>query len=955
MNYINNYLNTNKTSAVNNVTQPKVQQTPVNSESMGKTITELSNVSPDYNVQKPIAYKQLGDIKLNDNLTAKYYKLANGQRVVIVPKDGSTVVKSYVNTGSLNETDNIRGISHYIEHNLFNGSEDLGDKVFFDEVDKLGGGTNASTSFDKTDYYIQSNLLEDTDLETQIQLHAGMLNSPKFMVDKLEKEKKIVNSEINMYMGYDESLGHTQMIKNLFNIKSSSLDLVAGTTDNITALTREDVVNYYNNNYYPANMTTVITGEVDPEETIKLVSKYFNRENKVTQARHYETLTPINNTIRQDIISSKSEGKATIILGFAGPSNGDYKESVLVQALNYITGGLASSKVTDIEKKYGTGISIAKDRISSKVGDPTLLSVSTMVPDENVEVVLKDIYSVISKMIQTPPTEDELQAVKAKLKKQREQLFESSGALNNILGSALLDNNEQDLNKYNEIVDSLTVNDIQNAAKKYYDLKKASLVVVHPRTAQADQIMARYAQAAAGVNPATVNQTGANVSFTGINKKAPIDVSKISTYRLSNNMEVLLNDSASDVLEYRLILQEKDWTPKEIAIASVLGNMYSNCGTKSMSNKEIAQQKDRLAVSGGCSISQYGISYGANFPSDSAKEVMKTLVDQIKNPDLTKKDFDAAIARLKLNWASIEPEASDNYDKVMYQGLPLMYTTKDYLKSLDNIKFEDVINFHKEILEKSQGQVVVTGPFSKKPELKQEIFNSLSAFDMLQPKDISLSEIYKPIEKAQVYTVANMRNQADIIQGYKFKQNGNLKDRVTLTLLNEIFGGSMSSRLFTDLRETRHLAYGVSSNIGYSEDFGVMSLSIQTTTENKETGEKSYDNIKKAIDGFNENIKRITTEKVTDEELASAKKRMKTNLLNLIEINKGKNYLLSRSVVTPYGINYENEMLAMIDSITSEDLLTAAKYVFSGKPVYSLSATQESIDANKEFLKSLEA
>ena len=71
---------------------------------------------------------------------------------------------------------------------LFNGSEDLGDKVFFDEVNKMGANTNASTSFSVTDYYIQSNLLEDTDLENKIELHAGMLQSPKFLLDKLEKK-----------------------------------------------------------------------------------------------------------------------------------------------------------------------------------------------------------------------------------------------------------------------------------------------------------------------------------------------------------------------------------------------------------------------------------------------------------------------------------------------------------------------------------------------------------------------------------------------------------------------------------------------------------------------------------------------------------------------------------------------------------------------------------------------
>ena len=131
---------------------------------------QATSYGADYNVSVPIAYSKINDINLPNGLVANCYKLANGQKVVIIPKKGTTVVKSYVNTGSLNEPDKIRGISHYIEHNLFNGSEALGDKVFFDEVNKMGANTNASTSFSVTDYYIESQLLEDTDLENKIKL-----------------------------------------------------------------------------------------------------------------------------------------------------------------------------------------------------------------------------------------------------------------------------------------------------------------------------------------------------------------------------------------------------------------------------------------------------------------------------------------------------------------------------------------------------------------------------------------------------------------------------------------------------------------------------------------------------------------------------------------------------------------------------------------------------------------
>ena len=221
-------------------------------------------------------------------------------------------------------------------------------------------------------------------------------------------------------------------------------------------------------------------------------------------------------------------------------------------------------------------------------------------------------------------------------------------------------------------------------------------------------------------------------------------------------------------------------------------------------------------------------------------------------------------------------------------------------------------------------------------------------------KDISVEKRYKPIEKTVVCTDVHKKNSAKIVEGFTFKRSKNLKDITTVNMLNEILGGSPSSRLFTDLRETRHLAYSVRSNYEYEGDMGVFVLNITTTTENQETGQKTFDNVKKSIDGFNENIKRITTEKVSEEELKAAKKQLKTSLLNAAETNFDKNTLLSDSNNTYYGIDYYNKKLEMIDSITADDIYNAARNIFNSKPIYSITATKDTLKANEAYLKSLE-
>ena len=929
---------------INNKKQSFGQNAPAENtvDVQSQTVQGAAYPSPNLNVRLPISYSHTEDIKFTDDITAHCYKLANGQKVVIVPKDGPTIIKSYINTGSFNEPDNLRGISHFIEHNLFNGSVDLGEKVFFDEVNKMGADTNASTSFDKTDYFISSNLLDEADEEKQIQLHAGMILSPKFLLDKLEKEKKIVNEEINMCVSEDENLGFSQTIKNLFNIKSSSMDLIAGTTDNISSLTRDDVVNYFNNNYYPANMVTVITGEVEPQKTMELVSKYFNSTKAPVQNRHYEKMTPIDKSVRQDLISTKSDSdNTTIFLGFAGPENNNTKDKIYMRAVSYLAGGLYNSKFAPLEKKYGTYVNISPERLSSNPDEKSLIMVATNVSDDKSETLIKELYSTIYSLTQNPPTEEELTALKNTLKKSYNRVFESSASINNSIGTNMLNGNIEQLRDFNKIIDEMTAEDIMNTAKKYLDLNKAALTVVHPSFVLENNISNNY-------------ETAKNISFTGRNKKVPMDVAHIKTYKMGNNFEVICRDSNSNNVMYDFELKEKTWTPKKAAVSDILADIFENEGTLTRTTSQQNRFSDYYGIDSNITAGNYGLRLSAEFPAEHTKIALEFFNDKIKNAKIDAETFNAAVARLKDRYAQHEVSPYDKFDKIVYKDSPLAFSAKDKLESLKTITVDDVKDFYNEIFVKGAGTVAVTAPFSKHPGIKQDIFNSLNTYGKVRPKNIELVKHYEPVEKTIVCTDVHKKNSAKIVEGFVFKRSENMKDIAALNLLNTILGGSASSRLFTDLRETRHLAYSVNSGFGGLGDKGVFTLNITTSTENQETGKKTFDNVQKAIEGFNDNIKRITTEKVSEEELEAAKKQIKSILLTSSETNSDKNDMLNESHNSYYGIDFYNKEIEAVDAITADDIYNAARNIFLSKPIYSITATKDTLKANEEYLKSLE-
>ena len=926
INSVNNYIKLGKPAfkgSENNQTNPQIKEVP--------------NSQPDYAIKTPMAYTKTGEIDFPYDTKAYCYKLANGQKVVIVPQEGETVLKTYVNTGSMNEPDKIRGISHYIEHNLFNGSKGLEQGEFFKKVDKMGASTNASTGFAETNYFISSNLLNDGDLENKIKLHASMLETPLFAVDKLEKEKGIVNSEINMITSDPENLAINKMLKNLYGIKTTSTDMIGGTTDNITNLTREDVVNYFNNNYYPANMVTVITGEVKPDETMRLISKYFSSNRKPTQPQNLEKFNPLQKTVREDIISDKAKA-ATIVVGFNGPASQNTKDRVYTKALSLLLSSTPTSRIDKKLKQYNTSSWADTEKISTNPKDGRALMFSAECTDENSEKVLKTIFTEIGNIANNPPTDDEMQILKKKMLQGFSSIFENSFSTNNSIGTSILENNESYLKEHENIVKSMTADDLVNVAKKYLDLNKASVTVVHPSTATEE----------------TINQNHKNISFTGANKKEAINMSSVKEYNLNNNYRVVTLNSKTNNIDG--ILQISLDTPHlEKPSASLVLDKILTEGSmlRDQEKFETDMAKDGIGMSTGASTRT--ITSAIVCDSDNLGKALNGIKEVLENPRFTQKEFEHAKAQVKENIETADKSAFDKLDSELYKGLPEGVSNDEILKDLESLTMDDIKQLYNSILQNGKASIAIAAPFDKKPELSNILFNNLSNFKPAKEFSVApLPDIYTPTEQTKVLTDTDHKNQAEIVEAFKYRVNQNAKDKATIALLNTILGGNPSSRLFSDLREKEKLAYHVKSNFETNENIGLFTLKIGTTTDNKETGEQSFDNVQKSIDGFNRHIERIKTEKVSDEELENAKLSLKNSILNSNHDSGDKAANLLAGLKSPYGISRENQLFDQIDKITADDIYNAANYIFAGKPTYSIVATEDTLKANKKYLDNLE-
>ena len=927
INSVNNYQYSNKQVFKGNET---VQINP--------QIEQLSNIQPDFAVKTPMAYTKIGEMNFPYDTKAYCYKLTNGQRVIIVPQEGETVLKTYVNTGSMNEPDNLRGISHYIEHNLFNGSQGLEQGDFFKQVDKMGASTNASTGFAETNYYISSNLLNEGDLENKIKIHASMLETPLFTAEKLEKEKGIVNSEINMITSNPENLAINKMLKNLYNIKTTSMDMIGGTTDNITNLTREDVVNYYNNNYYPANMITVITGDVNPEETMKLISKYFTSKKQPSGQRNFEKLVPIEKTVREDFISDKATG-TNIVVGFNGPQPKNIKDLIFTEAAMELLSGGSTTRIDKKLKVYNASLYTEEEKVSTNPKDGRALMFIAESSDENSEKVLKVIFNEIANIANNPPTDDEMQIIKKKMLNNFSTIFEHSFRTNNAIGRSLLENNEDYLNTFQQIVKSMTADDIVNAAKKYLDINKASVTVVHPSSANPESINKKYNDAK-------------SISFTG--RKDAINLNNVKEYNMpNNNFKIITNNSRTDNCYLKMEFLTEGYNTDKLAAVLVLDELL-NDGTLNKNQEEYYKALQKSGINANFESNNKSVTVYSKFAPEDMDKALKSIKELIDSPRFNQEAFDGVKSKIIDNISISEKSAFDKLNTEIYKNLPQSQTKEKVLEDLQTLTLDDVKNLYNAIMTNSKASIAVTAPFNRKPELNNILFKNIASykkFNVYKPEE--LLDKYVPNTETKVLTDTDNKNQAEIIEAFKFRRGNNLKDDICLALLNTIFVGNASSRLFNDLREQQKLAYHVRSNFKITDNTGIFYLKIGTTTENKDTNEISYDNLQKSIDGFNKHIQKIKTEKVTEEELNNAKLNLKNSILNMNNTYGSQTDGLLYNLNTPYGISRDNQALQMVDSITADDIYNTANYVFSGKPIYSIVATENTLNANDSYLKSL--
>ena len=199
--------------------------------------------------------------------------LANGVQVVSesIEHVKSVSLGIWVRVGSRYENEKNNGVTHFIEHMLFKGTENRSAKEIAEEVDSMGGQLNAFTAKEYTCYYIR---MIDENLAQGMDILADMLLKSKLDENDIDKERSVIEEEIKMYADAPDELAN-DLFNNLVWPDHPLGRPILGTEETLANIDRKVLVGYMKEMYTASNIVIACAGKVEHEELVKLTEKYF--------------------------------------------------------------------------------------------------------------------------------------------------------------------------------------------------------------------------------------------------------------------------------------------------------------------------------------------------------------------------------------------------------------------------------------------------------------------------------------------------------------------------------------------------------------------------------------------------------------------------------------------------------------------------------------------------------
>lgn len=848
------------------------------------------------------------------NIPYKKFVLDNGLTLLVHEDHKAPIVavNIWYHVGSKNEKPGKTGFAHLFEHLMFNGSENYNDD-YFGPFEKVGAtDMNGTTNRDRTNYFEN---VPVSALDLALWMESDRMGHLVGAIDqaKLDEQRGVVQNE--------KRQGENQPYGNVFNLIAANTYpkihpyswTTIGSMEDLDGATLGDVRDWFKSYYGPANAVLVIAGDIDANEAKTKVEKYFGdipSGPPVTyQKKWISKMSGSHRLITQDRVPQNRIYKVWNVPNWGSP------EAVYLELASRI---LSAGKTSRLYKRLVYDDQIATDVATfvrtGEIGSQFILQASAK-PGIKLNRVENAIDEELVKFIDNGPSEDELDRVKTQYISQFIRGIERIGGFggkSDILAKNQVFAGNPDYYKVtlNRITEA-TPDNIHQAVRKWLSDGVFNLEV-HP--------FPKYSTKKAKVDRSRLPVTKAmpDVSFPTMERKT-----------LSNGLKIILAERHSvPVIQLNLLL-DAGYAADQYTLPGTanLAMAMLDEGTKTRNSLEINDELQKLGthLSTGSNLDMSTVSL--NTLKRNLDQSLDIFADVILNPSFPEKDFNRLqqLALVQIQREKTEPVqmALRVYPRLLYgknhaYSNPL--TGSGTEESIRKITTKDLKKFHNEWFKPNNATLVIVGD-TKMEEIAPKIEK---LFNHWKTGKVPLKSIKKvpPKSKSEIFILDKPGAQQSIIFAGELAPPKTNPSEIAISTMNNILGGSFSSRVNMNLREDKHWAYGAFSILFGAR--GQRPFFVYAPVQTDKTSD-SMIQIEKELSGILGKIP------VTSDELSRAQKDQTLSLAGKWETMGA--VASSISEITRYGLpdNYFDTYTGNVNNLNLSNISDAAKQVIHPK------------------------
>ena len=402
----------------------------------------------------------------------KCQTLKNGLTIIgeEIPYLKSISLGVWVKAGSIMETKENSGVSHFIEHMLFKGTTNITSKELAREIDNLGGVINAFTSKECTCFYVK---LLDEHINIGIDVLSDMILNSRFDELDIKKEKSVILEELKMYEDSPDDLVYDLLLENIYKDHSLGMNIL-GDRQSLKNLKRESILDYYNEYYVPNNSIISICGNFKFEEIVKQIEEKF----KTWQPKSVDTTTTKPNFNPCIVKKNKDIEQVNLAINLDAIPMTNNREVYALSVVNNVFGGSISSRLFQkIREEKGLAYSIySSQTLYEDCGE---LGIFASTSTENIQEVYKSILEEIELIRNEYISPQEIHESKEQLKGSYMLDLESTSSRMMSNGKNLLMRNkvddEQDIIDY---INAVEYDDVVKIIKKVFNTENMGVCIV---------------------------------------------------------------------------------------------------------------------------------------------------------------------------------------------------------------------------------------------------------------------------------------------------------------------------------------------------------------------------------------------------------------------------------------------------------------------------------------------